>query len=154
MLHISLQPSSFTDYFERRTSLSQTDRWPTLSQTSLLVIPQHWHVYMRTCTNQNSANIKSSASSISLQIDNKCNLHAQHNRQQANQTCIMHQVQMYYLYYRYTHMFNGPLSRTTRVGWYQKDKTNLDFTEARDSEWQWHQLGHKQVCISLQIPDR
>ena len=28
--------------------------------------------------------------------------------------------------------------------------TNLDFTEARDSEWQWHQLGHMQVCTSLQ----
>jgi len=27
------------------------------------------------------------------------------------------------------------------VSRYQKDKTNLDFTEARDSEWQWHQLG-------------
>jgi len=26
----------------------------------------------------------------------------------------------------------------------------LDFTEARDSQWQWHQLGHMQVCISLQ----
>jgi len=36
------------------------------------------------------------------------------------------------------------------VGWYQKGKTNLDFTEARDSEWQWHQLGHMQVCASLQ----
>ena len=47
-------------------------------------------------------------------------------------------------------MFNGPLSRTTRVGRYQKGKTNLDFTEARDSECQWHQLGHMQVCISLQ----
>jgi len=32
----------------------------------------------------------------------------------------------------------------------QKGKTNLDFTEARDSEWQWHQLGRMQVCISLQ----
>jgi len=31
-----------------------------------------------------------------------------------------------------THPFNGP------------------FAEARDSEWQWHQLGHMQVCISLQ----
>ena len=42
-------------------------------------------------------------------------------------------------------------SGTTRVGRYQKGKnTNLDFTEARDSEWQWHQLGHMQVCISLQ----
>jgi len=47
-------------------------------------------------------------------------------------------------------MFNGPFSRTTRVSRYQKGKTNLDFTEARDSEWQWHQLGHMQVCISLQ----
>jgi len=33
---------------------------------------------------------------------------------------------------------------------YQKGKTNLDFTEARDSEWQWHQLGHMQVRTSLQ----
>jgi len=27
---------------------------------------------------------------------------------------------------------------------------NLDFTEARESEWQWHQQGHMQVCTSLQ----
>jgi len=33
---------------------------------------------------------------------------------------------------------------------YQKGKTNLDFTEARDSERQWHQLGHMQVCTLLQ----
>jgi len=39
---------------------------------------------------------------------------------------------------------------TTRVSQYQKGKTSLDFTEARDSEWQWHQLGHTQVCTSLQ----
>ena len=25
-------------------------------------------------------------------------------------------------------------------------QTNLDFTKARDSEWQWHQLGHMRVC--------
>jgi len=36
----------------------------------------------------------------------------------------------------HTHTFNGPLSGTTRVSRYQKGKTNLDFTEARDSEWQ------------------
>jgi len=36
------------------------------------------------------------------------------------------------------------------VGRYQKGKTNLDFTEARECEWQWHQLGHMQICISLQ----
>jgi len=29
-------------------------------------------------------------------------------------------------------------------------KTNLDLNESRDSEWQWHQLGHMQVCTSLQ----
>ena len=28
--------------------------------------------------------------------------------------------------------------------------TNLDFTEARDNEWQWHQLGRMQVSTSLQ----
>jgi len=27
-----------------------------------------------------------------------------------------------------------------------KGKTNLNFTEERDSKWQWHQLGHMQVC--------
>jgi len=37
----------------------------------------------------------------------------------------------------HTHPFNRPFS-------------DLDFTEARDSEWQWHQLDHMQVCISLQ----
>jgi len=50
----------------------------------------------------------------------------------------------------HTHPFNGPLSRTTRVSQYQKGKTNLDFTGARDSEWQWHRLGSMQVCTSLQ----
>jgi len=50
----------------------------------------------------------------------------------------------------HTHPFNGPFSGTTRVGRYQKGKTNLNFTEARDSEWQWHQLGHMQVCTLLQ----
>ena len=48
------------------------------------------------------------------------------------------------------HPFSGPFSGTTRVSRYQRGKTNLDFTETRDSEWQWHQLGHMQVCISLQ----
>jgi len=40
-------------------------------------------------------------------------------------------------------------------GWagIKKVKTSLDFTEARDtrdSEWQWHQLDHMQVCTSVQ----
>jgi len=36
------------------------------------------------------------------------------------------------------------------VSRYQKGKTNLDSTEARDSEWQWHQVDHMQVCTLLQ----
>jgi len=50
----------------------------------------------------------------------------------------------------HTHPFNGPLSGTTWVSQYQKGKTNLDFIEARDSEWQRNQLGHMQICTSLQ----
>ena len=52
----------------------------------------------------------------------------------------------------YTHPFNGPFSGTTWVSRYQKGKINLDFTEARDSEWQWHQLGRMQVCTSIPMP--
>ena len=51
---------------------------------------------------------------------------------------------------KHTHTFNGPLSGTTQESQYQKGKTNLDFTEARDSEWQWRQLGHMQVCTMIQ----
>ena len=43
-----------------------------------------------------------------------------------------------------------PFSVTSQVSYYQKGKASVDFTEARDSEWQWHQLGHMQVCTSLQ----
>ena len=50
----------------------------------------------------------------------------------------------------HTHTFNSPFSGTTQVSRYQKGNTNLDFCEARDSEWQWHQLGPIQVCTSLE----
>jgi len=43
-----------------------------------------------------------------------------------------------------------PSVRTTQVSRYQKGRTNLDLTEARDSEWQWHQLGHMQDRTMLQ----
>jgi len=46
----------------------------------------------------------------------------------------------YYCQYTHTHPFNGPFSGTTWVSRYNKGKTNLDFTEAGDSEWQWRQL--------------
>jgi len=47
---------------------------------------------------------------------------------------------------RLTALFSG----TTRVSRNQKGKTSLDFTEAGDNEWQWHQLGHMQDCTLLQ----
>ena len=51
----------------------------------------------------------------------------------------------------HTHIRLMALSGTIRVSRYQKGKTSLDFTEARDSEWQCHQLGHMQtICTSLQ----
>ena len=49
----------------------------------------------------------------------------------------------------HTHVL-WPFSGTMQVSRYQKGKTNQDFTGARDSEWQWHQLSHMQVCTSLQ----
>jgi len=33
---------------------------------------------------------------------------------------------------------------------YKKGNANIDFTEAKDSEWHCHQLGHMQVCTSHQ----
>ena len=46
---------------------------------------------------------------------------------------------------RLTALYRGYLGEPVPEG-----NTNLDFTEARDSEWQWLQLGHMQVCTSLQ----
>ena len=50
----------------------------------------------------------------------------------------------------YTHTRLTALCPGLQGGPVLEGKTNLDFTEARDSEWQWHQLGHMQVCTSLQ----
>jgi len=55
----------------------------------------------------------------------------------------------YYCYYnRFTTLWT--LFRTTQVSQYQKGKTNLDVNEARDSDSQWHQLGHMQICTLTQ----
>jgi len=43
---------------------------------------------------------------------------------------------------RLTARFSG----TTRLSRYQKGNSSLHFTEARESEWHQHQLGHMQVC--------
>jgi len=50
----------------------------------------------------------------------------------------------------HTRAFNDPFSGTTQMSRYRKGESNLDFTEARDSEWQLRQLGRVQVCTSLQ----
>jgi len=42
-------------------------------------------------------------------------------------------------------MIDGHLSRTTEVSRYQ-----TGFTRTKDSEWQWHQLGYMQICMSPQ----
>ena len=55
--------------------------------------------------------------------------------------CTLHSSSLYYTHTHLTALCPG-LPRWAG--------TNLDFTEARDSEWQWHQLGHMQVCTSLQ----
>jgi len=52
---------------------------------------------------------------------------------------VVHSVP--YQYHTHTHL-TALCPGLPRVSRYQKGKTNLDFTEARDSEWQWHQLGH------------
>jgi len=53
-----------------------------------------------------------------------CILHTQTHTHRQTQT------------HTHTRTFNGPFSGTTQVSRYQKGKTNLDFTKARDSEWQ------------------
>ena len=78
-----------------------------------------------------------------------CKRHLDENLPAEFTTC-MQNLDSYCYTHTHIHPFNGLLSGTTRVSRYQKGKTSLDFTEARDSEWQWHQLGHMQVCTSLQ----
>jgi len=46
---------------------------------------------------------------------------------------------------------------SSSCSFYQKGKTNLDFTEASDSEWQWYQLGqckcaHRSRQITMPAP--
>jgi len=62
----------------------------------------------------------------------------------ANSTLFMQQK------HTHAHPSNGPFSGTAQLSWYQEGKTNLNFSEGRDSEWQWHQLSHMQVCTLLQ----
>ena len=59
-----------------------------------------------------------------------------------------HKVKLHSYYTRLMTLFLGlPRSASIR----KVKKTNLDFTEERDSEWQWHQLGHTRQHLA---PDR
>ena len=49
----------------------------------------------------------------------------------------------------HTHTFNGPFSGTTRVSQYQKGKNQSGFYRSKN-QLQWYQLGHMQICTSLQ----
>ena len=74
-----------------------------------------------------------------------------HHMSVIRMTNCRHKVTVYTKYiHAYIHPFNSRFYGTTLVSRYQKGKTNLDFTEAGDSEWQWYQLGHMQVCTPLQ----
>jgi len=47
----------------------------------------------------------------------------------------------------HTQLFYNPLGFFSGLGWASTRKVNQSrFTGARDSEWQWHQLGHMQIC--------
>ena len=63
-----------------------------------------------------------------------------YNEETTDKNCKMLDIPWRQNYNYYNHL-TCLFSRTTWVSRYQKGKTNLDFTGARDSEWQWHQLG-------------
>ena len=58
-------------------------------------------------------------------------------------------------YYYYYNHFTAPLDVwDSQVSRYQKSKirkvNQSGFNGARNSEWQWHQLGHMQICTLTQ----
>ena len=50
----------------------------------------------------------------------------------------------------HTHPFNGPFPGLPRWAGTRKVKPIWILLKQETSEWQWHQLGHMQVCTSLQ----
>jgi len=55
-----------------------------------------------------------------------------------------------YFSHTHTHAHLTALFRDYRGEPVPEGKTNQDYTEARYSEWQWHQLGRMQACTSLE----
>ena len=91
------------------------------SQTNFVL----WPLYRSTCVSQH----------LQLRTGGFCwcrVLLPKQNLAVLNWRCQPMQVDLY-IHARLTALFG-----TTWVSQYQKGKTNLDFAEARDSEWQWH----------------
>ena len=67
-------------------------------------------------------------------------------------TLVLLLLLVYHYQHYYCNHFTAlwTLSGATRVSQYQKGRTNLGFTDARDTEWQWHQLGRMQICTLAQ----
>ena len=99
----------------------------------------HYVAHLLVCSSDNC----SSCMLLPLSLDGTDRLIDGWTGTQPLHRCLLHTA--------HTHPFNGPFSGTTWVSQYQKGKTNLDFTEARDSEWQWHQLGH--VTLAARSPE-
>jgi len=81
-------------------------------------------------------------------ISNMYNTHNSWQKsKQANEQCVQH--------WTYIHTYiHTPILRPSWLclgfhGW-GGTRTNLDFTEARNNEWQWHQMDHTQICTSPQ----
>ena len=60
--------------------------------------------------------------------------------------CIQISFTEYLRYCTHTHKhtLNGTFSGSIEVSRYQEGETDLDFTQARDSEWEWHQMSY--IC--------
>jgi len=52
------------------------------------------------------------------------------------------------LYLYYTHTRLTAFVQDYLGGQVPEGKTNPDFTEERESEWQWHQLGHASLHLT------
>jgi len=95
-----------------------------------------WLDHQTTCQHNTTYLLQSSPLASAINTINNihltASLTAQHTRTHAHTHARTHART-----HTHTHTFNGPLSGTTRVSQYQEGNTNLDFTGARDSEWQW-----------------
>ena len=136
-------------YFRASTPWCFCTTWGNVNSGNCVLSPRHCRLLYQQTRRTQSDYHTVTAQSVSCMQSIAVPMRAKSSRlSKLTEYGVMPSVA--YTYTVYTHPFNGPFSGTTRVSRYQKGKTNLDFTGARDSEWQCHQLGHMQVCTSLQ----